>query len=306
MLNATRMTKALAVIAVLLCGCDLYFGGGGDDVPCSNGGAAEPDYAQWRNPQTGQCESVPLDHPCFDSCGACDGAVGGGAPGWGRCYSMCTELDEQTCLATSNCLAAYLDDPATDGNREFWGCWGTSQGGGQPGQCESFDAERCSGRDDCIAIYSGIVDGMDNGYPGTKFAACATEPDGDACDVINCGTGYHCEEQCYPSRSSTTGYCEAVCVQDLTCASVDCGPGYTCTQVCTSGTNGTTTCHPACLPQTCGNSQNPCPVACELLPTEAACTARTDCMPVYDGDQCTCYPTYCECQVLTYDHCETP
>ena len=45
------MTKGLALIAVLLCGCDLYFGGGGgDDDVCNGGGTkAEPAY-QLRKP----------------------------------------------------------------------------------------------------------------------------------------------------------------------------------------------------------------------------------------------------------------
>lgn len=47
------------------------------------------------------------------------------------------------------------------------------------------------------------------------------------------------------------------------------------------------------------------PVACETLATEAACTDRPDCTPVYDGDQCTCYPDGCDCEILTYTHCET-
>lgn len=328
------MTKGLAVIAVLLCGCDLYFGGGGDDVPCAydyGGGAAEPAYYEVRDPQTGVCQGGGGGGWCEDGCGPCPGPAGGAGAiaDWGSCYSLCSGLDEQSCFSTSGCYAAYLNDATTDGPREFWGCWQTAPSGPVQGSCADLDAYSCSRHDDCIAIYNGVVDGMDTAYPGTTFAACAAEPatcdsdkdcgpnafcdhatgvcipkDPRACDVIACGTGYHCEEQCY-SDVPMSGSCEPVCVADLTCAAVDCAPGYACSQVCVSGTNGTTTCYPACLPETCGNSQSPCPLACELLTTEAACSARNDCVPVYDGDQCTCYPTYCECQVLTYDHCET-
>ena len=45
-------------------------------------------------------------------------------------------------------------------------------------------------------------------------------------------------------------------------------------------------------------------VACEDLPTEQACIARPDCSPVYRGMSCTCSPSGCVCQVLTYDRCE--
>jgi hypothetical protein len=44
---------------------------------------------------------------------------------------------------------------------------------------------------------------------------------------------------------------------------------------------------------------------CEALGTEAECVARPDCVAVYAGDNCTCYPWGCECEVLTYERCET-
>jgi hypothetical protein len=46
------------------------------------------------------------------------------------------------------------------------------------------------------------------------------------------------------------------------------------------------------------------PVACETLATESACVGRTDCEPVYKGDNCTCTPTDCDCQILTYQRCQ--
>ena len=79
--------------------------------------------------------------------------------------------------------------------------------------------------------------------------------------------------------------CESLCVADLTCASVDCGPDA----------NGNTTCHPSCIVDN---------AACETLQTESECTGRADCIPVYDGQDCTCYPDHCECQILTYERCE--
>jgi len=374
------MRIGLAVVAVLLCGCDLYFGGG-DDVVCSGGGPKEVPQYQGRNPQTGVCESVGGGW-CDDSCGPCP-AVDVAQPDWGACYSKCSDLDEQSCFVTSGCFAAYLDDPAADGKRQFWGCWETAPSGPVQGQCSNQDAQNCSRHDDCIAIYSGTTDAQNTNYAGTSFLQCAPEPstyciddsecganarcdhatcypsptcpecptcgacpdsntcygvcvptDPMACDVIDCGPGYHCEEQCYPGPMS---YCEPVCVQDQTCANVDCGPGYTCSEVCTTDSNGMTSCSPVCVPQNPGDCYGPvscdalppacpmgtvpgvldgcwsgycipqsqCPLAaCGTLTTESACVARMDCMPIYEGTDCTCYPNGCECQVLTYERCE--
>ena len=51
-------------------------------------------------------------------------------------------------------------------------------------------------------------------------------------------------------------------------------------------------------------SPPPPPPACSTLTTAAACTARTDCEPIYVGTQCTCTPTTCTCQVETFEYCQ--
>jgi hypothetical protein len=77
--------------------------------------------------------------------------------------------------------------------------------------------------------------------------------------------------------------------------------------------------HPTCGTMTCGpdeHCQDPCPAcdgipvcvpngACEALATEAACKLRADCLPLYQGTDCTCTPTTCTCAVETYERCET-
>lgn len=55
-----------------------------------------------------------------------------------------------------------------------------------------------------------------------------------------------------------------------------------------------------CIP----TSSCPAP-ACETLTTEATCDARSDCMPVYTGTNCTCYPSGCTCETLTWNRCES-
>lgn len=46
--------------------------------------------------------------------------------------------------------------------------------------------------------------------------------------------------------------------------------------------------------------------ACETLSTEAACSGRADCTPVYLGSDCTCTMTGgCTCTTQTYERCES-
>jgi hypothetical protein len=326
------MMKGLAVLALLLSGCDLYFGGGDDvDPPCYGTGGGQKIDGQ-RDPSTGECQ---YDYGCIDSCEcAYDDKL---APDrdWATCNSYCTNLDAQSCFVTPGCYAAYIDNPAADG-RQFWGCWQTAPSGPIQGACANLDAWSCSRHDNCVAVYSSnvnsnatvfqacepeavayCVDDTACGanshcdttvcYPSPTCPSCPTcgacpdsntcygicVPEPQACDSITCAPGYHCDQQCSGGND-----CKPACVSDVTCDAVDCVPGYACAELCGPGPNGVLTCGPACVP-----SQPP--TACSMLATEAMCIARADCVPVYDGDNCTCYPDHCECQVLTYDRCES-
>jgi len=78
-----------------------------------------------------------------------------------------------------------------------------------------------------------------------------------------------------------------------------------------------TTPQPQCPPDTIAGRRNGCwtgyciPLAqCDALPgcgglAEMQCIARTDCHPLYVGQNCTCTMTGCTCQTWTYDSCET-
>jgi hypothetical protein len=285
------MIQRLAVLAVLLCGCDLYFG----DDDCDGwgmGGGAAPAY-EVRDPYTGQCQTVGGGGgwDCDSSCGPCTypAVAELSIADWGMCWGTCAGLEEESCFVAPGCYAAYLNDAETDGPPSFWGCWDTAPSGPVQGSCANLDAYECSRHDNCIAIYN-------EGTGGTQFATCAPEP-ATTCDSTSCAPGYHCEQQCYGTKADgTMSTCEAVCVADVGCEAVDCAPGYTCTQACYPDANGQTTCGPACVPET---------LACETLTTESACIARNDCVPVYDGQDCTCYPDGCTCQVLTYERCQT-
>jgi hypothetical protein len=286
------MMKGLAVLVVLLSGCDLYFGG--DDDPCAyndyGGGKAEPAVAyELRNPDTGVCEYGGGGGGwCEDRCGACPPAQEPERD-WGQCYGHCYGLGELACMNTTDCFAAYLDDPSGDRKVEFWGCWNTAPSGPVRGSCSNLGAYECSRHDDCKAIYTGYADSADS--TGARFQSCNSEVtiQPSVCSTIDCGPGYTCEEEC-----SSTNECKPVCMSSLTCAAVDCLPGHTCSTACSTSPSGKVTCGPLCVADG----------ACEAQQTEAACLARMDCRPVYDGQDCTCYPDHCECKILTYERCE--
>lgn len=282
------MRRLACAVVVLLSGCDLYFtDGDGDDDPCVYPATGvEGDVApanELRNPYTGECEPFGYPYPCDGVCGPCPPTGAEIAqPDWGSCYSSCEGLAETACLAAPGCFAAYTEYPTEDRAAEFRGCWQTAPSGPiSSGSCANLDAQECSRHDNCTAHYDASP---------SEFMFCAPEHP-KSCTEVTCAPGSHCEEHCDPSG------CQPMCVPDAdACAAVDCGPGWACVTVCQDGTGGACgTCGAQCVPDG----------TCEAITTESACATRPDCVRVYEGDDCTCYPGYCECNVLTYERCET-
>jgi hypothetical protein len=132
------------------------------------------------------------------------------------------------------------------------------------------------------------------------------------CDAVDCGPDAHCEIQCYPTDPTdptdppTMDECYPVCVPNTSgsCDMILCEPGTHCEETCVvedctpDGECPPPYCYGECIPD------GPTDV-CEALQTEAECVARPDCVPVYTGEDCICYPWGCECSVLTYERCET-
>lgn len=143
----------------------------------------------------------------------------------------------------------------------------------------------------------------------------------------------YCETICVPDVPWT---CDdgTVCPEgthcETRCDGMDCPPGETCPEVCWTecvpdapGTcDGEVLCDslpPACPDGTVPGIANGCwtgycipvedcgtAVACETLATEAECASRADCVPVYQGYGCTCYPdSSCTCEIWEYQRCET-
>jgi hypothetical protein len=387
LLNARAMRSWFAFIpVVLLAGCDLYFGNGDDTVCADYGGGAVPPAQELRDPVTGTCVGGSNWGGCDDACGPCpvytpDQGTGAEATvaDMGLCQSLCTGLGEAQCEATPGCYAAFYDDPAADGKRDYGGCWQIAPSGPARGSCSGLDAYECSRHDNCTMTYARSDTGP------SKFIACENETYYPGCAGTDCALGYHCEEQCYPDDGAMDAiYCQAACVPDGNkCAAIDCAPGYACVESCEYEEGGTLLCDAQCVPSsmdpgtctgitlcdaigpscpagttpgirngcwsgycipswacgpgdpgqcygtvTCATPSPVCPsgttpgilngcptgycipigdcplAACETLTSESACDGRGDCVPVYEGTNCTCTAAGCSCETLTYDHCE--
>ncbi len=224
------MRAVLASLALLFLlpttACSVYFGGGDDDDDCYYG-AAEADGAAYSpirliDPTTLACVDFGgYGGGCDDLCGPCPDYDQAPLPSWGECDSMCSYLDESTCVETPSCRAAYdygcytNDGPCT-AELPYAGCYAVDYAGPTGGDCASLDAWGCSTRDDCIALH-------DFSTGSGAFVQCAAEG-----------------------------------------------------------------------------------AACETLGDEAACLARGDCSPRYEGTDCTCDPGgNCTCETWTYQDCIT-
>lgn len=140
--------------------------------------------------------------------------------------------------------------------------------------------------EDCGYAESVSVSAGAGGYigPGDEGAPCSTSGDcneGLVCDPVAqycvtpspCAANADCSLGCYCDPQ--TGLCapSSVCAADP-----ECGDGFTCDEALAS-----------CVP-----GEDP-PPACQELASEAACSARSDCRPVYAGVDCSC-GAGCECK----------
>ncbi len=275
------MRLALLAIPLLLSGCFLY--SGTDPEPCEEEYYDRaPPSEEYRDPTSGTCSFLGGGGGGGGGGGTC-GDYGGGsgsaeptreAPGafidWAVCYGACEGLDEQTCLGTSACRAAYIDE---GGFNSFYECWGTAPSGPiQGGACEGLDAFACSLHDDCSAVH-GILEAPGDGDRFINalgaFQNCIAEP----------GIGI------YPGN----------CIDMVACdeAPPECPQGTVAGRL-----NGCWTGY--CIPlDQCGALPE-----CSTL-AEEACVARDDCDGLYQGVNCTCAGESCTCESWDFEGCES-
>lgn len=271
----------LFALPLLLTGCILT--GGTDPDPCED--MLLEDRApsvEYRDPFSGAC--TYLGGGGGGGGGGTCGDFGGGsgeeapadpqAPGafvdWAVCYQSCEGLDEQGCLTTSACRAAYVIDPG--GSQTFYECWGTAPSGPiQGGDCTALDAFSCSLHDDCSAVHESFEAVGENGgfqLALGNFQSCIPEP-GTVPDPGSCVGEISCDEAAPNCPSDTIAGRENGCYT-----------GY-------------------CIPV------NECDVlaACSSL-QEEACVARNDCDGLYQGVDCTCVGDVCSCSSWDFEGCE--
>jgi hypothetical protein len=328
----------LALCLLMSSGCALYLGGDDDDDDClfgggggtdtDTGGAAEWNAIVLRDPSTGQCQSFGGGGGgggCDDRCGPCDDAPENDAeraplPTWGICGSACEGLDEQTCLATSGCRAAYLDDCAGGdcaALATYVACWSTDQTGPvQGGGCGALDAHECSRHDDCSAVHSNAKQGA---WPVDEiglFSYCLDEAAGCYSDA-DCAPDERCNaaEVCMPPPgcgSAESEPCDAVCYG--TCVPDDvpdigeCYGELLCEAVGPDCPDGTTPgiedgCYTGyCIPL---DDCEVAPLTCAEIGAEEQCIARADCTAYYEGVDCSCDAAgACECADWVFVACE--
>jgi hypothetical protein len=274
------MRTLCLALPLLLTGC--IISGGSDPKPCDDILVDQAPSIELRDPESGVC-TFQGGGGGGGGGGSCDDWGGGGdptpsptepqAPGafldWAACYQGCEGLDEQSCLTTSACRAAYIDE---GGVSSFYECWGTAPSGPiQGGACENLDAFACSLHDDCSAVH-GILEapGDNGGFTNAigYFERCVPEP----------GT---------PDAGECTG--EVTCDALFPNCPADTLPGIR---------NGCYTGY--CIPL----DQCESLPACTTLP-EDQCVARSDCEGLYQGVDCTCVGEVCSCTSWVFDGCES-
>lgn len=218
------MMKRLLVLCLFATGCGLYWGDdNGDDVCNELAGGADIASQGYRDPQTGSCEYFGGGGGgggcCYDSNGnnmyCAEPATGQALPDWGQCGTNCDGLDENSCIETTGCHAAYLDlglDALVASNK-FYGCWAIAEGFADNGltQCAGLDAQTCSELDRCSMVYTAY-----NGdQQPQKFEQCIAESTTGCGIDVDCPMGSHCEQQCTQCNSmGCQDTCAPTCVPD--------------------------------------------------------------------------------------------
>lgn len=270
------LAAAAAISLASLAGCEIYFGDDDDDQcvqpPVFDDGQGH------RNPHNGACE--PFNSGGGGGCGDTFAFEAPVAFDWGDCPSFCEALDEQSCLASPECHATYVDC-APGGNCTgpwmFNECWDLPPSGGNYGgeQCQGLDAESCNRNADCVSNYHTGDSGQ--GYPSgggpLTYDSCAPENGnfGGCFNQADCPDGTVCtaETECLPPPCPPGQACPDVCFgrcvpTQSACEGVECGAGYHCEETCgtmcdpaTGMCGGDPTCQGACVPD-----QNLCPIQC--------------------------------------------
>jgi hypothetical protein len=324
------MRTWLVVCVVVLGGCDLYFGGGDDAPcygegevdgyyeyrdpatntcsgyggpycdgscgPCPQAVPPLPDLALCTSQCTGLaeatcrdtsgCYAYYYDDPAADGKRVFEGCAAT-APS-GPVQGMCEGLDAHECSRHDDCSIVYATFGANTYGSKFLACVTETQAYclsdtdcGEGARCDTTSCHYMPCPDcgpNCGICYEGTL----------CYGVCVS--DNPSCAAVDCGPGYHCEEQCYPTDGESgpvMSWCTTACVpDDSSCSLIDCGPGYECVESCELAGNGTFWCDATCVPT--NNDPGSCygDVLCDSLPP--ACPSGTTA-----GRSNGCWTGYC-------------
>jgi hypothetical protein len=320
--------------------CVYQSSGGGQccgGAPCAYNGVDQPDWGMCNS----QCDA--LDESTCIATAACHAAYvqtnSNTTTSFLGCWqtsspqppsSPCAGLDANGCDGRDDCSMVYTSG---NGGQLFSECVAETQGScGVDIGCPtgSHCSEQC-------APCNGV------GCSGTCSPTCV--PDA-TCAQTTCGAGYQCVVECNalvgPCQPTCvpTGNNPGACTGQILCNSAPpqcpvnttagiangcwtgyCIPNAQCSSPDPGDCYGTVTCNmgpPSCPSGTLPGVTNGCYsgfciptyscelAACETFGTQSACEARSDCTPIYTGNDCTCTMTGgCICATETYARCES-
>jgi hypothetical protein len=268
-----------------------------------------------------RCRAVYTVTPCPPD-GVCDEAPRAFYGCWsiapsGPAYERvaCESLDAYECSRHNDCVGLFTDgawDFAAEAPPLSFSACAAEQVQGCYGDGDCPAGWNCTSDTDCLPP-PGCDPQNGGACPPVCYGVC--EPPAGSCATIDCGPGWHCEEDCSGGACDPQGNCDSACtgtcVPDQNMCPIVCPPDSQCVEVCTGGGGGngggemspqpicTWECAPigpTCADVTCGPGQV-CEMQCSTDPNGGMGDCRPVCVPA-GGGSCAavdCGPGY---------HCE--
>lgn len=166
--------------------------------------------------------------------------------------------------------------------------------------CDPLSESRCFETNGCRAAYQTDRTGAVSFLGCWAVAVAGPYRRFDACeqlDVLACPYRDDCTTW-YSTRTGTSAFDHCAAEGKDSCEPGTCGAPPPCPA------NSVATTRNGCYTGRC-IARSECPgAACADLSTQEQCALRTDCEPVFHGDDCTCTPASCTCETQTFERCQ--
>ncbi|HVV83402.1 MAG TPA: hypothetical protein VHE35_09995 [Kofleriaceae bacterium] len=261
----------------------------------------------------GDCQNGRMFNECWDL------PPSGGNYGAAQCQGA----DAESCNRNADCVSNYhVGDsgegyPGGGGPLTYDSC--APEGGNFQGcysQADCPDGTVCTAETECLPPPD-CMPGQ--ACPDVCFGQCV--PSNDACAGVDCGPGYHCEEQCAacdPQQGPCDPSCAPACVPDGGVCPIACPPNSECETVCGDCNDPTDPmcgeCHAECVPlggDACANTSCPmgqhCESECPVCdpPPNGQCPDPPVCFPECVDDEPPPPPPVCDdTTCMPGTHCE--